>query len=224
MNNMSSTSDVVVVDWRFNGFGMRVRIALEEKGVKYEFKEEDLRNPQRSQLVLQMNPVRRSVPILIRNGLPVCDSSIILEYIEETWNDGHQRLLPDDPYERAMARFWLSFIDNKLFSTQTRFLKSKGEGREEEKKELIADFKRLEEFLGDKEYFGGDEFGFLDIGFIPFSSMFAAYESHGNFKLADECPKLSAWAARCLARESVSKVLPDFSEMYEIHKKFYGIE
>ena len=57
--------DVAVVDFWANGFGMRVRIALEEKGIEYDYVEEDLRIPQRSQLVLEMNPVRKSVPILI---------------------------------------------------------------------------------------------------------------------------------------------------------------
>lgn len=80
----------------------------------------------------------------------------------------------------------------QLFSSQTKFLKSKGEAKEECKKELIAEFKQLGEVLGDKLYFGGDNFGFLDIAFIPFSSMFYGYETHGNFKFEEACPKLSA--------------------------------
>lgn len=40
---MTTESDVVVVNFWGNGFGMRVQIALEEKGVtKYEYKEMDL--------------------------------------------------------------------------------------------------------------------------------------------------------------------------------------
>ncbi|PON72670.1 S-crystallin [Parasponia andersonii] len=217
--------DIVVVDFWANGFGMRVRIALEEKGIKYDYKEEDLKIPQRGQLVLEMNPVRKSVPILIHEGKPVCDSAVILEYIDEmSKEEGFVRLLPEDAHERALARFWVHFIDNKLFSTQTMFLKSKGEAKEESKKELISDLKLLEDLLGNKSYFGGNEFGFLDVAFIPFSSMFHGYESHGNFEMEIECPKLSAWVKRCMARESVSKVLPDSSEMYELHKKWYGID
>lgn len=108
-------SDVVVVDFWANGFGMRVRIALEEKGIKYEYREEDLRISQRSQLVLDMNPVRKSVPILIHKGNPVCDSAVILEFIDEMWKeDGSPHLLPEDACERALTRFWVHFIDNKV--------------------------------------------------------------------------------------------------------------
>ena len=92
------------------------------------------------------------------------------------------------------------------------------------RKNPISDLKLLEDFLGNKSYFGGNEFGFLDVALIPFSSMFHGYESHGNFEMGVECPKLSAWVKRCMTRESVSKVLPDSSEMYELHKKWYGIE
>ena len=105
------------------------------------------------------------------------------------------------------------------------FLKSKGDrAKEERKNELIGELKQLEAALGDEQYFGGANFGYLDVVLIPFSSMFYGYESHGNFKLEEECPKLSDWVKRCLARDSVRKVLPDSVEMYELHKKFYGIE
>lgn len=113
--NMATTcGGVEIIDFWANGFGMRIRIALEEKGIAYQYKEEDLNNPQRSRLVLEMNPVRKSVPILVHEGRPVCDSVAILEYIDEVWKDGFPLLLPKDPYERATARFWTHFIDNKV--------------------------------------------------------------------------------------------------------------
>lgn len=114
--DMSGSCEIVVVDFWANGFGMRVRIALEEKGIMYKYEEENLENPQRSQLVLNMNPVRKSVPILIDEGKPVCDSLAILEYIDERWRDGFPSLLPEDPYERAVARFWAQYVDNKVCS------------------------------------------------------------------------------------------------------------
>lgn len=76
-----------------------------------------------------------------------------------------------------------------MFATQTRFLKSKGEEKHVAKEELVEQLKRLEEVLGDKEHFSGDEFGFLDMVLIPFSSMFRGYEQHGGFDLEVECPK-----------------------------------
>ena len=92
-------------------FGMRVRIALAEKGVAYEYMEQDLRN--KSPLLLQMNPVYKKIPVLVHNGRPICESSIIVQYIDEVWKD-KAPLLSSDPYQRAQARFWVDFIDKKV--------------------------------------------------------------------------------------------------------------
>lgn len=218
--------EVTCVDFWANGFGMRARIALRELGVAFTYVEEDLRVRERSDLVRRMNPVHRSIPILVHDGRPVCGSVNILEYVDEVWGrrTAARRLLPADPLQRAQARFWVDFIDKKVFSTQTKFLKSKGEEKEMAKAELIGQLKCLEEVLGDKAFFAGDEFGFLDAALIPFSSMFHGYEQHGGFSFDSECLVLMRWVRRCRERDSVKSVLPDEVEMYELHKKWYGIE
>ncbi|GMP53306.1 hypothetical protein CsSME_00018798 [Camellia sinensis var. sinensis] len=92
-------------------FGMRVRIALAEKGIEYEHKEEDLWN--KSSLLLEMNPIHKKIPVLIHNGRPVCESLIAVEYIDEVWNE-KASLLPSDPYQKAQARFWADYVDKKV--------------------------------------------------------------------------------------------------------------
>ncbi|TXG46849.1 hypothetical protein EZV62_026143 [Acer yangbiense] len=62
-------------------FAMRVRIALAEKGIKYESKEEDLFD--KSTLLLEMNPVHKKVLVLIHDGKSICESLSLVEYIEK---------------------------------------------------------------------------------------------------------------------------------------------
>lgn len=96
---------------------------------------------------------------------------------------------------------------------------------EAEKKELIENVKQLEEVLGDKPYFGGETFGFVDIALIPFYKWFSSYEKVGNFKL--HYPKLIGWANRCLERESVSKSVSDEKDVYEfvlMYRKLIGVD
>lgn len=75
--------EVVLLDSWASMFGMRVRIALAEKGIPYEYKEEDLEN--KSALLSQMNPVHKKIPVLNHDGKPVCESLIIVQYIDEVW-------------------------------------------------------------------------------------------------------------------------------------------
>ena len=100
-----------MLDFWPSSFGMRVRVALAEKGLKYEYREEDPRN--KNPLLLEMNPVHKKIPVLIHNGKPICESMIIVQYIDEVWNK-KSPLLPSDPYQRAQARFWADYIDKKV--------------------------------------------------------------------------------------------------------------
>ena len=99
-----------------------------------------------------------------------------------------------------------------------------GEVQEAAKKELIECFKTLEGELGEKSYFGGDTLGIVDVALIPFYSWFYAMETCGNFSIVAECPKLVAWAKRCMNKDSVSKSLPDQYKVYDflldLKKKF----
>ncbi|TYI29789.1 hypothetical protein ES332_A05G342000v1 [Gossypium tomentosum] len=104
--------EVVLLDFWPSMFGMRSRIALAGKGIKYEYKEEDLWN--KSALLLQTNHVHKKIPVLIHNGKPVCKSLIQVQYIDEVRHD-KAPLLPSDPYQKATARFWADYVDKKVF-------------------------------------------------------------------------------------------------------------
>ncbi|XP_018479412.1 glutathione S-transferase U25 [Raphanus sativus] len=216
--------EVILLDYWLSMFGMRARIALEEKNIKFDYREQDLFN--KSQILIEMNPVHKKIPVLIHNGKPVCESLIVVEYIDETW-PGENQLLSSDPYQRAQAKFWADFIDKKVPGPTRLIWAGKGEEQEAGKKEFIEVLKTLESELGDKTYFGGETFGFVDIAFIGFCSWFDAYEKLANFSIEAECPKLIAWADRCLKRESVAKSLPDSEKITKYIpelKKRLGIE
>lgn len=220
----ASTMAVTLLDTRVSPFGMRVRIALEEKGVKYEYSEQDLRN--KGPMLLQMNPVYKKVPVLIHNGKPICESLIAVQYIDEVWNN-KPPLLPSDPYQRAQSRLWADFVDNKVYFPGRKTWTKKGQELEAGKNDLIESLKLLEGELGDKPYFEGDKLGYVDIALIPFYSWFHGYETFGNFSIEAECPKLIAWCKRCLQNESVSRSVADPQEVYgflvELRKKL-GLE
>ncbi|OAY28878.1 probable glutathione S-transferase [Manihot esculenta] len=204
--------ELILLDFWPSPFGMRVRIALAEKGVKYEYRDEDLRN--KSPLLLQMNPIHKKIPVLIHKGKSICESLIAVQYVDEAWHD-KSPLLPSDPYQRAQARFWADFVDKKIYDIGRKVWTTKGEEQEAAKKEFIEALKLLEGELGNKPYFGGENIGYVDVALVPFYSWFYAYETFGNFSIEAECPVLIAWAKRCLQKESISKALPDPKMVYD---------
>ncbi|KAJ1377370.1 Thioredoxin-like superfamily [Sesbania bispinosa] len=209
---MSKGDKVNVLDFWASPYCARVKIALEEKGVDYVDSQEDLFG-RKSELLLKSNPIHQKVPVFLHNDKPVTESAIIVSYIDEVWPSNS--LLPTCAYDRAQARFWADsltkrvYLDIKVFETGRSIWGSNGEEREVGTRDFIEVLKHLEEALGEKDYFGGDAFGYVDIIAIPHSAWFLTYEKHGGFKVEDHCPKISAWIKRCLQRQSVNKVLPD---------------
>ncbi|RVX00904.1 putative glutathione S-transferase [Vitis vinifera] len=133
-------------------FALRIVWALKIKGVEYETIFEDLYN--KSPSLLQYNPAHKKVPVLVHNGKPISESYVILEYIDETWKE--TPLLPEDPYERAMARFWAKFGDDKVFTSIFGgvFVKE-GKEQEEAMVEAMENLQFLEEELRGKKFFAG---------------------------------------------------------------------
>ncbi|GFY90577.1 glutathione S-transferase tau 3 [Actinidia rufa] len=107
---MSNVQEVKLLGAWPSAFVQRIKWALNLKGIEYEYLEQDLFN--KGTLLIQCNPVHKKVPVLIHNDRPIAESLIILEYLDETWKN--RPLLPQDPYQRAMARFWAKFVDDKV--------------------------------------------------------------------------------------------------------------
>ncbi|XP_030474617.1 glutathione transferase GST 23-like [Syzygium oleosum] len=172
-------------------YALRIVWALQLKGVQYETVLEDVF--EKSELVRRYNPVHKKVPVLLHDGRPIAESLIILEYIDETWKQ--HPLLPQDPYARAMARFWAQFGDDKVIkSVLTAFL-SEGKEQEAALAEASEHLQKLEEELIGKKFFGGDNIGYVDIALGWLANLIRVFEEILSLKVVDceRFPLLFAW-------------------------------
>lgn len=111
---MAKEEQLLLLDFWVSPFCQRVKIALAEKGVAYDSKEEEDLFGGKSDLLLKSNPVYQKVPVFLYNGKPVLESTNIVYFIDENWPS--PPFLPSCPYGRSRARFWADYIDKKVSS------------------------------------------------------------------------------------------------------------
>jgi glutathione S-transferase len=90
----------------------KVRFALAEKGIEWKGHYLDiLKGEQFNPGYLKLNP-KAVVPTLVHDGRVVVESTVICEYVEESF--GGPALFYSDPFLRAQIRVWTKAVDEDL--------------------------------------------------------------------------------------------------------------
>ncbi|XP_078154220.1 putative glutathione S-transferase GSTU6 isoform X1 [Carex rostrata] len=201
-------------------FVIRVRMVLEQKGLSYEYIEQDVFN--KSELLLKHNPIHKKVPVLIHGDRSICESLVILQYIDEKWSGTGPPVLPADPYKRAVARFWAAYVDDKLLPSFVGIVKTASEEIKAEKiSDTIAALEQLEgafkKCSTGKSFFGGDTIGFLDVTLGSLLTWIKAVEKISGVELLDviKVPFLVEWEKQFLAADFVKSALPSVERLEE---------
>lgn len=98
-----------ICGFRISNYHNKVLIALHEKGIPFE---EDCNvRPSQSPEYLALSPMGK-VPFLEVDGTRLCESEVILEYLEEAYPQ--KPLLPKDPLARAKVRELVTVIELHL--------------------------------------------------------------------------------------------------------------
>ncbi|XP_061998927.1 glutathione transferase GST 23-like [Rosa rugosa] len=198
---------------------LRVTWTLKLKEIEYEYVEEDL--PNKSSQLLKYNPVHKKIPVLVHGGQPLAESLVILEYLDQTWKQNP--ILPEDPYERAQVRFWSRFADDKCVPAMMTAFTKIGEEKEKAAKEARENLKILGSGLGEKQFFGGESTGFVDIaaGWIGIWARMVEDIAEVNLIDTKMMPLLDAWFRRFLEVSIIKECLPPQDKLLEHMKGFH---
>ncbi|XP_057735512.1 probable glutathione S-transferase [Arachis stenosperma] len=206
----------------YSPFTMRVVWTLKLKGLAYENIEEDRYN--KSPQLLEYNPVHKKTPVLVHGGKPICESMIIVQYIDELWPQNP--LVPHDPYDRAQARFWVAYSE-QLFSAVVPLIYV-DIADDEEKEKVIEKVQKLLKDIEDqcvllddeKKFFGGDNINIVDIAFGSMIKFLVTMEDLNKLKVleVEKFPRLHSWFDNFKNVSIIKENLPNREKMCAIMK------
>jgi glutathione S-transferase len=185
-------------------FAHRVRLALAEKGVAAEQIEIDLKNKPAG--FARISP-HGKVPLLLHGAVKLWESAVINEYLDEVFPD--PPLMPASRTDRALARIWIKFADERLYAATHRLIFTR---EEEARRKLVADMLDGVRFIenelmakrpGEGPYVFGDRFTLADTALYPWFEQVGALEQLSEFRLPADCTGLSAWRQAVSGRKAV---------------------
>lgn len=166
---------LVLAGFAVSNYYNKVKLALLEKGVEFT---EELNWARKDEQTLEASPLGK-VPFLRTPQGTLCESQVILEYLEEAYPQ--VPLLPADPFERAKVRELLAFTEIHLELVARRVYKQAFFGGtvsqdtiDTTRKDLergVAAFARLAKFA---PFLAGDRFTMADcagVAHLPVISM-----------------------------------------------------
>ncbi len=191
-------------------FVRKARLALEEKGIAYEYVQAPRET--RATLVVPLNPLGK-IPTLQRDdGSAVFDSPVIVEYVDGLKPE--PRLIPQAFEARIAVKRWEALGDGVAEATVliTHDLRKSADKREPEKwyeaqrEKIRRGLAMMERDLGEQPFCFGNTFTLADIA----AGYALAYLEEGipDFGWRGANPKLARHYDRLTARDSFRKTDP----------------
>jgi glutathione S-transferase len=202
---------IKVCGFRISNYHNKVLIALLDKGVPYE---EDCNvKPSQDPAYLALSPMGK-VPYAEVNGTRLCESEVILEYLEEAYPQ--KPLLPKDPLERAKVRELVTVIELHVELVARRLYgglfgrPTSDSTKESVQKDLAKGLRAFKALAKFDPYVAGKEFTLADCAaavHLPLVSL-ATKLAYGKDALED-IPQVKPYLKMLGERPSVAKVNAD---------------
>nr|KYP60730.1 putative glutathione S-transferase [Cajanus cajan] len=203
-------TDIKLHGFWYSPFSMRVKWTLKLKNIPYEDIEEDRFNM--SAQLLQYNPVHKKTPVLVHDGKPICESMIIVEYIDQIWPQNPLR--PTNAYEKALAVPAIASL-----------VRCSNDIEKENAIEKIKEHLRVVEdqcFTEEKKFFGGDTINIVDIAFGSVVKFLVVLEDAFEVKILEyeKFPHFHSWYNNFKDAPVIKENLPDQDKMVTFLKFF----
>ncbi len=193
----------------FSSYSQKVLIALYENGTPFTLRRLDAEHPDNGTELVRLWPPAK-FPLLLDDGVPVMESSTIIEHLQ-IHHPGPVRLIPDDPAAALEARMLDRIFDNHVMTPVQKIVGDAlrpAERRDpvavdETKSALESAYGWLDRRMDGREWAAG-EFSLADCAAAP--ALFYADWVH---PLGEEFAALRAYRARLLARPAFARAVDE---------------
>ena len=227
----------------------RAWTVLEEKKIPYQYVEV---NPyHKPESLLKLNPRGYAshqhyillyltnimfglVPTLQYDNKPLYESTVICEFLDDAYPDHGPKLLPSDPYQRAINRIWTDFVTSRIIPSFHRFLQFQPGQSQTPIDKLRTEFlDNLKQFANAMEeagpFFFGEEPSLVDFVMAPWAVrlwVFDHYKGGLGAPLDGEGGKdnktwsrWNKWLGAIEARSSVKETTSEREKYLSIYQK-----
>jgi glutathione S-transferase len=148
--------------------------------------------------------------LMLDDGSPLPESTVILAYLDEKFPD--RPLRPDDPEGRAKVFATLRLAEGGIVAPIVQFFHDLSNGvaaaREDALERITAGLGRVEFFVAGADYAYGSQFSQADCVLAPaLFGVKALSGMMGQPELLAQFPKLSSYADRAAKHPAIAKVL-----------------
>lgn len=173
-------------------FSRRVRIALAELDVQFEYVELAPDAPHPAELAGKV-PSKSGVPVLfVRDDLVIWDSAAAMFWLDASYP---KSLTPSARDPQAIARSWVGWAATKLYPVLHEM-----ETSQASEQGLVKALREIEPFLGDGQWLGGSEISIADVSLAPAVAVLST-------KAMEALPEsVRAYVSKLRSRPSVREV------------------
>ncbi|HEV8554713.1 MAG TPA: glutathione S-transferase [Casimicrobiaceae bacterium] len=193
-------------------YARKVRIALAEKKIEYEFVEE---SPWAAQTTVPTyNPLGKVPVLVLDDGTTLFDSRVIVEYLDTV--SPVSRLIPEPNRQRIVVKRWEALADGICDAAVAVVLERKRPTRQQNKdwldrqlRKIDLGLKELGNELGEKVWCNGEAYSLADIA----TGCALAYLDlrHAAIDWRAAYPKLVKLAEKLAKRPSFAETVPPAS-------------
>ena len=194
----------------FASYCWKVLIALYENQTAFTYRSLGPEDPEAATELEALWPLKK-FPVLVDEGRPVIESSVIIEYLALR-HPGPAHLIPAEPQAALEVRFLDRYFDNYIMTPMSRIVANELRpedrrdpyGVEEARAALDTAYRWLDGTMTGRTWAAGDDFTLADCAAAP--SLFYADWTH---PIGESLSHVRSYRARLLARPSVARAVDE---------------